>query len=120
MLDGEIRLRGLGARVSVERDAFGVPTIRGGNRLDVARATGFLHAQDRFFQMDLARRNAAGELSALLGPAALSIDRKRRLHRLRPVARRIFGELPEHHRSLLSAYAEGINQGLARLRAPPL
>ena len=40
---------------------IGIPTIRGATRADVARATGFLHAQDRFFQMDLARRRAAGE-----------------------------------------------------------
>ena len=47
----------------IERDALGVPVVRGGSRLDVARATGFLHAQERYFQMDLLRRSAAGELA---------------------------------------------------------
>jgi penicillin amidase len=62
VLDGSVRGNGLSATVTVDRDALGVPTIRGGDRGDVAYATGFLHAQDRFFQMDLLRRTAAGEL----------------------------------------------------------
>src|SRR6187549_843267 len=70
-LDGERQLSGLGGRVTVERDRLGIPTIRGGSRRDVARATGFVHAQDRFFQMDLMRRRAAGELAALVGDAGL-------------------------------------------------
>ena len=65
-------MAGLGAPVRIERDALGVPVVRGGSRLDVARATGFLHAQDRFFQMDLLRRSAAGELAALVGAARRS------------------------------------------------
>src|SRR5687768_14659334 len=75
-LDGEFRLGGLSAPVIVERDELGIPTVRGGSRDDVARATGFLHAQDRFFQMDLARRRAAGELAALVGARALLVDRE--------------------------------------------
>ncbi len=66
------RSPGLAAPVRVERDAHGVPVVRGGSRADVARATGFLHAQERFFQMDLTRRRAAGELSELFGEAARS------------------------------------------------
>ena len=69
-LGGDLRLDGLSAPVIVTRDALGIPTIRGASREDVARATGFLHAQDRFFQMDLARRRAAGELAALVGTRA--------------------------------------------------
>ena len=53
-LDGEWPLPGLAAPAVIERDALGIPTIRGTNRLDVARATGFVHAQDRFFQMGVA------------------------------------------------------------------
>ena len=55
-LTGEVRIGGLAAPVRIERDALGIPTITAANRIDVARATGFLHAQDRFFQMDLMRR----------------------------------------------------------------
>ena len=63
------------------RDAQGVPTIRGSDRGDVAWATGFVHAQERFFQMDLLRRAGAGELAALLGKTLLPVDRERRIHR---------------------------------------
>jgi penicillin G amidase len=82
-LDGEAGLPGLEAAVEIERDAQGVPTLSAGNRLDLARATGYLHAQERYFQMDLTRRGAAGELSELIGPATLERDRKVRLHRMR-------------------------------------
>jgi len=58
LLDGQAAVSGLGARVTVERDALGVPTIHGTNRLDVARALGFIHAQDRFFQMDMLLANS--------------------------------------------------------------
>ena len=119
VLDGQVRLQGLGGRVSVERDALGIPTIRGGSRRDVARATGFLHAQDRFFQMDLARRRAAGELAALVGAAALPVDRRTRLHRLRAEAQEALTLLPPADRALLDAYTEGVNTGLAALAASP-
>ena len=66
-IDGERQMPGLAAPVRVTRDALGIPTIYATNRTDAARATGFLHAQDRFFQMDLSRRRAAGELAALVG-----------------------------------------------------
>src|SRR5213082_2965835 len=59
-LDGKLRVAGLAAPVRIERDSRGVPTIEAANRLDLAFATGFVHAQDRFFQMDLSRRLAAG------------------------------------------------------------
>ena len=53
--------------MTVTRDALGVPTITAQSRVDLARAIGFVHAQERFFQMDLQRRQPAGELSALVG-----------------------------------------------------
>ncbi|HKE01073.1 MAG TPA: penicillin acylase family protein, partial [Planctomycetota bacterium] len=86
-IEGEEALAGLGAPVAVERDAAGIPVIRGASRADVARATGFVHAQDRLFQMDLLRHAGAGELSALLGPALLETDRRIRLHQFRQRAR---------------------------------
>jgi penicillin amidase len=87
-LDGARQVHGLYAPVEIARDGLGIPTVRGGNRVDVARATGFLHAQDRFFQMDLARRRAAGELAALVGARASMPDREIRIHRFRAQARR--------------------------------
>ena len=73
-VDGTAAIAGLTSNVRVDRDALGVPTITGATREDVARALGFLHAQDRFFQMDLQRRQAAGELSGLVGPRAMEAD----------------------------------------------
>jgi penicillin G amidase len=118
-LDGRLALPGLEGPVTVERDALGVPTVRGATRLDVARATGFLHAQDRLFQMDLLRRRAAGELAELVGPAALPIDRHTRRHRLREVARRALASLPTADRALLDAYAGGVDAGRAALGGRP-
>src|SRR6202022_3093109 len=80
-LDGNLEAAGLQRPVEVERDALGIPTIRGENRKDIAYATGFVHAQDRFFQMDTLRRRAAGELSELFGQATLRADREARVHR---------------------------------------
>lgn len=117
--DGERQLAGLGAEVVVERDALGVPTLRGASRLDVARALGFVHAQERFFQMDLLRRRSAGELAELFGPAALATDRASRLHRFRARAARVLAEATSNDRALLEAYAAGVNAGLGALRAAP-
>jgi penicillin amidase len=119
LLDGRLEVRGLGAPVEVHRDALGIPTIRGATRDDVALATGFVHAQDRFFQMDLARRRAAGELSALVGPAAIGADRQLRLHRFRTQAGRALALVGDADRRLLEAYTAGDTAGLAALDAPP-
>ena len=118
-LDGELVLPGLAAPVVVERDAAGVPTLRGEGRADVARALGFVHAQERFFQMDLMRRRAAGELAELLGASLVELDRYHRVHRMRERARRVVEQASPHERVLLSAYVDGANAGLAALDAPP-
>lgn len=106
-LDGRLHLAGLSAQVSVERDALGVPVITAGNRADAARALGFLHAQDRFFQMDLLRRVAAGELAELFGTAAVEFDEQHRLYRLRSVAREVLARATPEQRAVLAAYSEG-------------
>jgi penicillin amidase len=118
-LEGQLVLPGLEAPVRVERDSLGVPVIRGTSRLDVARATGFVHAQERFFQMDLLRRRAAGELAALVGEAALDVDREVRVFRLRAVAHRATETLGAGERRLLAGYTEGVNAGLQALGARP-
>lgn len=118
-LDGELALAGLAAPVRVERDALGVPTITAANRTDVARALGFLHAQDRFFQMDLLRRRGAGELSELFGSAALDLDREARLHGFRRTAAQVVAAATPTERTLLAAYTAGVNAGLAALGQVP-
>jgi penicillin amidase len=118
-LAGERSIPGLAAPVAIERDALGVPTIRAENRLDAVRSLGFLHAQDRFFQMDLLRRQSAGELAEIIGPAALDVDREHRVHRFRAVARRVLAEASPGARALFEAYTGGVNAGLTALGSEP-
>ena len=118
-LDGSRNLPGLSAPTNVTRDARGVPTIRGETRADVARAFGFLHAQDRFFQMDLLRRRAAGELAEIFGRIALPLDRSTRPHHFRALAQQVATSLPAEHLSLLEAYTAGVNAGLTALGEKP-
>ncbi len=118
-LDGELAVPGLSAPAEIVRDAQGVPTIRGENRLDVARALGFAHGQDRFFQMDLTRRSASGELAELFGPAAVSRDRSARIHRFDHLAREVLARLSPAENELLATYAAGVNAGLASLAEHP-
>jgi len=118
-LNGKVTIKGLENSVTIERDKNGVPTLKAKNRLDLAVATGFIHAQERFFQMDLLRRNAAGELSSLFGALALDYDKSVRLHRFRERAVNIIRTLPIDQANLLKAYTAGVNEGLRSLRASP-
>ena len=118
-LDGARRAPGLFAAVSVQRDADGVPLLQGSNRLDLAYATGFIHSQDRFFQMDLLRRVGAGELAELFGARALAADKAHRLHRFRARAERILSAMPALDRQFIDRYVAGINDGIKALGARP-
>jgi len=118
-LDGEFRVEGLNAEASLERDADGIPVIRATNRVDLAFATGFAHGQDRFFQMDLIRRQAAGELSEIVGAVAVETDKRHRFHRFRSRARDVLARANERDIRLVSAYADGVNAGLQSLDARP-
>jgi penicillin amidase len=118
-LDGTRRASALHAAVRITRDSRGVPTIEAESREDLAFATGFVHAQDRYFQMDLARRLAGGELAELFGRVALEQDLKTRLFRFRDVARRVLGAATPVERAVLEAYTRGVNAGLTALGARP-
>jgi penicillin amidase len=118
-LDGKRTSPLLSGSVTVARDANGVPTISGANRLDLAYATGFVHAQERLFQMDLLRRSAAGELAELFGPKALPLDRSHRLHRFRARAAEVLARLGPQERTFLERYAAGVNDGVNALGARP-
>ena len=118
-LDGTVALRGLSEPVTITRDARGTPTIEAHSDTDAAYALGFVHAQERFFQMDLLRRNAAGELSGLVGKAALKLDEKHRIHRFRALAETELMQLPVAQRVLLDAYTRGVNAGLNSLDVRP-
>ncbi|TLY76917.1 MAG: penicillin acylase family protein [Gammaproteobacteria bacterium] len=118
-LDGALAEVGLTSAVRIARDSRGVPTIEAADRPDLAYATGFVHAQDRYFQMDLSRRLAAGELAELFGTVALEQDRRARLFRFRAVAREVIAQATAAERAVLEAYARGVNAGLADLAARP-
>lgn len=118
-LDGERIVAGLGAPVKIERDALGVPTLTGTSRADAIRALGFVHAQDRYFQMDLLRRRAAGELSEIFGAAAVGLDRSARLHGFRRTAEKVIAAMTADQRAQLDAYVAGVNAGLTSLKKTP-
>lgn len=118
-LDGPVDAPGLVAEATIARDARGIPVISAASREDLAYATGYAHGQDRFFQMDLSRRLAAGELAELFGEPALRVDRRTRRFGFRAVARRVVASAPPAERAVLDAYARGVNAGLASLRKRP-
>ena len=118
-LSGKQLVEGISSPVIVYRDQLGIPTIEAENRPDAAFSLGFVHAQDRFFQMDGMRRFAAGEISELLGSLALSSDKELRLHRFRMRAHKRYEALSRSDRTLLEAYASGVNSGLASLSRNP-
>ena len=116
--DGE-HSSSIGSTARLERDALGYLSIHAANRNDAAFALGFAHAQERFFQMDLLRRNAAGELAELFGERALDADKALRRHRFRQRAELALSRLNATEQQLLADYSRGVNEGLAALRLPP-
>lgn len=112
--DTTASIPGLQAKVDITLDADGIPRITAQNEHDAAAALGFLHARDRLFQMDLMRRAARGELSEIIGPATLPLDRFNRTLNLRDHAASDLAQLDPDTRSLLDAYAAGVNAWIAR------
>ena len=108
-----LTLPGLSAPVSLYTDREGVRHLIANDDLDLARAQGFVHARDRFFQMDATRRQASGDLAELLGTGALPGDIENRTVGLRRAAVRSAGALDDSQRALLQAFADGVNAYLA-------
>jgi penicillin amidase len=108
-LDGLAVVPGLHGEVTVERDNWGVPHIRAASVEDLAEAQGYVLAQDRLWQMDLLRRAARGQLSEVLGPATLRIDKDFRLLDFSRAAERDFGMVSPEVRRVMEAYARGVN-----------
>jgi len=105
--------------VTVYTDANGVPTIVGDTETDVTFVQGFLHARDRFFQMDFLRRVASGTVGELVGQAALSNDITIRTLGLRRAAWASYTRLSETEKAWVKAYADGVNYYLATNPLPP-
>ena len=109
---GEVSLANLQAPVNVRYDERGVPHIQAQNEIDMYRTLGYVHAQDRLFQMEMVRRLARGELAAILGPKLLDSDRLFRTLGIRAHADAYVAKMD--HNTLasqaLTAYLDGINQ----------
>ena len=115
-LDGQISMAGLKEGVIVDRDQWGRPWIRAKSTEDLVMAQGYVTAQDRLWQMDLLRRAAAGDLSEIVGLAALKIDEENRILGMRQAAERAAKESSPEIRGLLESYARGVNQFILQQR----
>jgi penicillin G amidase len=102
-------VQGIAAPIRIARDAIGVPTIIATNDFDAAFALGYVHAEDRLFQMDVKRRYGAGRLAEWFGPTVVPTDRVMRTLGLARAAERQLGDLPEEVQAALKAYAAGVN-----------
>ncbi|MEZ4661000.1 MAG: penicillin acylase family protein [Caldilineaceae bacterium] len=111
--EGEFNLACLEAPVEVLRDKHGIPHIYAQSRADLYRAQGYVHAQDRLWQMEQNRRIAAGTLAEVFGPPALEADRFSRIVGFRRAAQAELDALDAESRQVLAWYAEGVNAYIA-------
>ncbi len=108
-LTGQLRLAGLAAEVVVHRDEWGIPHVRAANAADAHFGLGFVHAQERLFQMDLARRRALGRAAEWLGAEAADADVLSRRLGMEAACRRDLAALGGEARTMLDSYAAGVN-----------
>jgi penicillin amidase len=116
--DGEITLPGLSAPVTVHRDAYGIPQIYAATAEDLFSAQGFVHAQDRFWEMDFRRHVTAGRLAELFGEGQAEADAFLRTLGWRRVAETEWGMASAQARRYLTAYADGVNAWIAHTGGP--
>ena len=112
-LDGTVAVAGLDAEVTVHRDALGIPTIVAGDSHDLFYAQGYVHAQDRFWEMDFRRHVTSGRLSELFGASQLPTDTFLRTLGWHHVAEEEVAALDDTTRGYYEAYADGVNAYLA-------
>lgn len=108
-IDGEIQVNGLDGEVNIYRDAMGIPHIYATTAHDIFFAQGYVHAQDRFWQMDTWRHIGSGELSEMFGEGQLETDSFLRTLGWRKTAEAEWEELDTESRAILQAYTEGVN-----------
>lgn len=118
LLDGTLQVEGVRGEVTIVRDVNGIPRIAAGDRLDAYFGLGFVHAQDRLWQMQMNKRIAAGRLAEILGKPALDTDRFLRTLGVRRNAEAILAQAGAETRQALQAYADGVNAGVAAQRGP--
>ena len=119
-LEGQLEAPGLAGPSTVSRDERGIPHIRANSEADAAYSVGFVHAQDRLFQLDLARRLAYGELAEIMGPQVVPLDVFMRSLDLETQAVEALKGMDADTRFVLAAYASGVNAGRDSAKAPPL
>jgi penicillin G amidase len=117
-VEGEIVVAGLGAPVTIVRDRWAIPHIEASTPLDASFALGFVHAQDRLWQMEWQRRLGAGRLAEILGAAALPSDRFMRTLGFYRLAEASLGLLEPETVAWLQAYADGVNAFLQSRTGP--
>jgi len=108
-LEGQLKLPGLKQEVRVKRNNWGVPLIEAKNREDMFFALGFVHGQDRMFQMDLTRRLATGRLSEVMGPQALEIDTYHKTLLIEEAIEKSLTDVPPEIAVIIDAYCRGVN-----------
>jgi penicillin amidase len=108
-INGTIKVAGLQSQVEVYRDSWGVPHVYASSPHDLFFAQGYVHAQDRFWQMEFWRRIGSGRLSEILGESALANDRFIRTLGWHRTAAQELEQLDDEMRAVLEAYAEGVN-----------
>lgn len=112
-------LEGLHDSARVVRDEQGIPHIYARNEHDLMFLQGWVHAQDRLFQMDMRRRQAEGTIAELLGSGALASDVQLRVFGMRRAAERSWPLLPAVTQAALEAYADGVNSYVGHHALPP-
>ncbi|SOC18459.1 penicillin amidase [Ureibacillus xyleni] len=108
-IEGDLTVSILEDDVVVTRDGAGVPHIEAKSEADLYRAQGYVQAQDRLFQMDLARRQASGTLAEVVGQSAVESDKFFRTFSLRNAAEKSYDGYSEEMKQILNWYAEGVN-----------
>ncbi|MEG0149455.1 MAG: penicillin acylase family protein [Comamonas sp.] len=120
-LDGALAVAGLAGSVQLRRDAADITHIQAQSPQDVWRALGFVHAQERGWQLEFNRRLMQGRLSEILGPATLELDKLMRALDIHGAARRQYAAMPASVREALTVYSEGIAAfyaGQSQAKAP--
>lgn len=107
--DGELQMSGLHHPVKIYRDEYGVPHIFARDQHDVFFAQGYVHAQDRLWQMDLSRRAGEGRLSEILGTQTIKFDKMLKTIGFKQIAERLEMQISPASKEILQSYAEGVN-----------
>ena len=108
-IDGEIKLEGLNGSVDIYRDQMGIPHIYASTQHDLFFAQGYVHAQDRFWQMDAWRHIGSGTLSEMFGSGQVETDTFLRTLGWRIIAEQEYAQLDADSKAIIDSYTEGVN-----------